>query len=81
MYDIDLFAGSMLEDQAFYNGAAVGPVFDCIIAKQFERLRKGDRFFFTTKRTIKGESGEADKAEPRFTKSKVNIYITLVVMV
>ncbi|KAH7718548.1 hypothetical protein AAVH_13958 [Aphelenchoides avenae] len=42
--DIDLFVGSMLESPL--EGALVGPTTACILRKQFQALRDGDRFFY-----------------------------------
>jgi peroxidase len=42
--DVDLFMGGLAEARA--NGAVVGPTFQAIIARQFEVLRLGDRFFW-----------------------------------
>lgn len=44
MDDIDLFVGGVLETPL--PGAAVGPTFSCLIAKQFCDLRYGDRFWY-----------------------------------
>ena len=42
--NVDLFMGGLAEDHA--PGAEVGPTFQAIIARQFEALRSGDRFFW-----------------------------------
>jgi hypothetical protein len=42
--NIDLFVGGLAEDRA--PRASVGPLFQSIIADQFERLRDGDRFWY-----------------------------------
>lgn len=42
--DIDLFPGGMSERSL--HGGSVGPTFGCILADQFSRLRRCDRFWF-----------------------------------
>ena len=39
---VDLWLAGLLEDT--YEGSQLGPVFSCIIAQQFQRLRAGDRY-------------------------------------
>jgi hypothetical protein len=47
---VEFTVGGSLE--AIVPGTLVGPTFLCILAEQFYRTRKGDRFFF--------ENGEKD---------------------
>jgi peroxidase len=42
--NLDLFIGGLAEDHAA--GAKVGPTFQAVIARQFDALRSGDRFFW-----------------------------------
>ena len=46
--NVDLFMGGLAERHAW--GANVGPTFQAIIARQFEALRDGDRFFWQNQR-------------------------------
>lgn len=48
--DIDLWIGGLLEDKA--PGSLLGPVFTDIIAEQFSRLKRGDRYFFENEPSI-----------------------------
>ena len=43
--NIDAFTGGLAEDTP--DDGLVGPLFSCIIKKQFKALRDGDRYFFT----------------------------------
>lgn len=43
-HDVDLFVGGLLESSE--DDAIVGPTFRDIIADQFSRLRRGDRYFY-----------------------------------
>ncbi|GLV32003.1 Peroxinectin-like [Carabus blaptoides fortunei] len=42
--DVDLYVGGLMETRA--TGSLVGPTFRDIIADQFARLRKGDKYFY-----------------------------------
>jgi len=43
--DIDLYSGAIAEKAV--RGGAVGPTFACLIGEQFDRIKRGDRFFYT----------------------------------
>jgi peroxidase len=49
---VDLFMGGLAETHV--RDAAVGPTFQTIIARQFEALRSGDRFFWQNQRFDRG---------------------------
>lgn len=42
--DIDLWVGGLIEPK--YDGSVLGLTFRDIIAEQFSRLKKGDKYFF-----------------------------------
>ena len=42
--DIDVYAGGVAETPA--DGAAVGPLFSCIIGNQFRDFKDGDRYWY-----------------------------------
>jgi hypothetical protein len=44
VHDIDLFAGGMTEKRV--GGTYVGNTFACILGKQFQILKRGDRFWY-----------------------------------
>ena len=60
---IDGFTGGLAETAP--SDGKVGPLFSCIIGRQFKRLREGDRFFFT--------HGPGNKAQGLKPEAKKNI--------
>ena len=63
--DIDAYTGGLAETAP--SDGIVGPLFACIISKQFERLRDGDRYFFTH------QEDSATSARPLKPVAKENI--------
>ncbi|XP_071090838.1 thyroid peroxidase-like [Haliotis cracherodii] len=54
--DIDLYSGGIAEVP--FAGAAVGRTYICLIGKQFEKLRDGDRFWFESTDSVTGFTSE-----------------------
>lgn len=44
LLQLDFYVGGILEQPAA--GSLLGATFACVIGKQFERLRDGDRFYY-----------------------------------
>ncbi|KAG5889229.1 hypothetical protein JTB14_006365 [Gonioctena quinquepunctata] len=51
--NIDVFVGGILEDQI--DGGKIGPLFQCLLIEQFQRLRDGDRFYYENPSVFKPE--------------------------
>ena len=62
MEDIDFYIGMLVEPTEAPDGI-VGTTLRCILADQFVRLKKGDRFFY-----------ELAGKPSSFTKSRYNVY-------
>ncbi|XP_067656694.1 myeloperoxidase-like [Haliotis asinina] len=59
IHDIDLFPGALSETPV--PGGLLGPTFTCLLGKQFQALKKGDRFWF-----------EENNAYVKFTQYQLN---------
>ncbi len=53
--DVDLFTAGLLE--APHQGGIVGRTFSCLIARQFEAIKFGDRFFFSLQKEYDEDYG------------------------
>lgn len=52
--NIDPFVGALAEDHL--PGSSVGPLIEAVVGNQFERLRDGDRFFYTNDELLNSEA-------------------------
>jgi peroxidase len=52
--NIDAFVGALAEDHL--PGSSVGPLVHAVVVNQFERLRDGDRFFYTADPFLRSEA-------------------------
>ena len=70
--DIDLFAGGLSEPSV--RGGIVGETFGTSIARQFRRLRSGDRFWYEN--NVPGTTGFTLGIEAFNFEYKKRIYVT-----
>lgn len=57
MKDVDFYVGGALERPVA--GGLLGRTFTCVLAEQFSRIRKGDRFWYeTSNKDSEFEDGE-----------------------
>ena len=72
--DIDLFIGMAAEEPDALNGALVGNTYRCLIADQFARLKKGDRYFYDL-------DGQAGSFTPGNLKDYTNLWANIALKV
>lgn len=72
--DIDLWVGGLLEPKA--SGAILGHTFRDIIAEQFARLKKGDKYFFDHDPTINpGYFTQGISRRKRNTQKFIDLFV------
>ncbi|XP_050398369.1 eosinophil peroxidase [Patella vulgata] len=78
--DIDLFSGGMAEQNEIgsktmaeqnENGSILGPLFNCILGKQFSDLKCGDSFWYETTDSRRGFSKDQLKAIKNVSLSQI----------
>ncbi|XP_055955583.1 peroxidase-like protein 3 [Patella vulgata] len=67
--DIDVFVGGMAEQNE--NGSVLGPLFNCILGRQFSDLKCGDSFWYETTDQKRGFSKNQLKAIKKVSLSKI----------
>jgi hypothetical protein len=67
--NIDPFVGALAEDHL--PGASVGPLIHAVVGNQFERLRDGDRFFYTEDELLQSRDIERVIDFDRVTLSQI----------
>lgn len=74
--DIDVFAGGVAETPL--DGAAVGPLFSCIIGNQFRDMKEGDRYWYENRGREGFRRGKKNKiikpsSKRRFCSNRQNV--------
>ncbi|KAI3386572.1 hypothetical protein SNEBB_009488 [Seison nebaliae] len=67
--DVDLFVGGLAESHM--PGGSIGPTFACIFGDAFERMKKGDRFYFEIDDSLTGFTQEQLTSVKKMSMSKM----------